>query len=154
MKSYEITILLAAILLIALIIYFATAKGEKKKVTILNADGSSAALDVEIANSTATRTKGLMGRQSLGENEGMLFVFDSPGAYSFWMLNTSIPLEAIHFAENGTVVDIIEMEPCGLNITSCRLYPPRAPAKYVLEVNRDYSQRHGIEIGKSKLVLG
>lgn len=154
MKDYEITILLAAILLIALLLYFAAVKGERKRITLINADGSEVPVEVEIANSTATRMKGLMGRQSLGENDGMLFVFDQPGIYSFWMLNTTIPLEAIHIAENGTVADIIEMEPCGLNITSCKTYPPRAPARYVLEVNQDFSKRHGVEIGKSKLVIG
>ena len=145
---------LAAILLIALIVYFATVKGERKRITLINADGAEVPVDVEIANSTALRTKGLMGRSTLGESDGMLFIFDQSGVYGFWMLNTTIPLEAIHIAGNGTVVDIIEMEPCGLNVTSCKTYPPRAPARYVLEVNQNFSKRHGVEIGKSKLVAG
>jgi uncharacterized membrane protein (UPF0127 family) len=154
MKQYEMTILLAVLLVIALIIYFATAKGEKRRVTLISQDGSSVPLEAEFANSTATRAKGLMGRASLGENEGMLFIFSQEGFYQFWMLNTSIPLEAIHVSENGTVVDIIEMDPCGLNITSCRLYSPRAPAKFVLEVNQNFSKRHGIVIGKSSMRFG
>lgn len=153
MKNYEIAALVAIFILLILIFYLATAKGERKRITLMNADGSSIPVDVEIANNTATRTKGLMGRQSLPENEGMLFVFDQPGIYPFWMLNTTIPLEAIHISEDGKVADIVEMGPCGLNITNCRTYPPKAAAKYVLEVNQNFSTRHGVEIGKSRLLL-
>jgi uncharacterized protein len=147
MNTYEIIAVVAIIILLVLAIYFVTAKGDRRKVTITNADGSSVVVDAEIANTTATRAKGLMGRSSLGETEGMLFVFDKPGVYPFWMFNTTIPLEAIHVSENGTVVDIIEMEPCG--ITACKLYPPKAPALYVLEVNQNFSQKHGVQVGSS-----
>ncbi len=149
MNTYELAAIIAIVLLVILIIYFVTAKGDKRRLTIVNADGSSVALDVEVANTTATRAKGLMGRSSLGEGEGMLFTFDQPGRYPFWMLNTSIPLEAIHIDGNGSVVDIIEMDPCGLNVTACKLYPPKAAAIFVLEVNQNYSQRHGVRIGST-----
>ncbi|MCI0503834.1 DUF192 domain-containing protein [Candidatus Micrarchaeota archaeon] len=153
MKPYEVTALLAIAVLIILIFHFIGAKGEKKRIAIINADGSKVYVDAEIANESATMAKGLMGRRSLGENEGMLFVFKQSGIYSFWMLNTTIPLDAIHFADNGTVADIIEMEPCGLNIVKCRLYPPKAQAKYVLEVNQGFSEKNRIVIGTSRLDL-
>lgn len=149
MNTYELAAIVVIVLLALLIIYFVTAKGEKKTITLVNADGSSVSVDVEIANNSATMAKGLMGRSSLGETEGMLFVFPNEGRYPFWMLNTTIPLEAIHIAANGTVVDIIEMDPCGLNVTACKLYSPKANAKYVLEVNQDFSQRHGVLIGST-----
>ncbi|MFN7990706.1 MAG: DUF192 domain-containing protein [Candidatus Micrarchaeia archaeon] len=154
MKTSEAAVLLIAALLLILIFYFATAKGERKKISISNPGGAQTVVDVEIANSSVIRAKGLMGRTALPEGEGMLFVFDAPSIPGFWMLNTTIPLEAIHFSENGTVVDIIEMEPCGLNITNCPIYRPSKPSMYVLEVNAGFSKRHGIEKGESKLDPG
>ena len=147
----EILILIFLILL--LITYFILVRGERKKISILNSDGSKISLDVEFANSTATSLKGLMGRSSLDENSGMLFIFDRPGTYGFWMLNTTIPLEAIHFNENFTVVDIVEMKPCGLNVIACKTYYPKEFSLYVLEVNSGFSKKHGVEIGKSRLKL-
>ncbi|HSB47484.1 MAG TPA: DUF192 domain-containing protein [Candidatus Bilamarchaeum sp.] len=153
MKGYEVAVIVAAVILVILIVYFATAKGEKRKLTLVNADGKEIAVYAEIANSTATRAKGLMGRTSLPENDGMLFIFAKPDFYGFWMLNTSIPLDAIHFDADGTVVDVIPMKPCGFNITACPNYLPRAKSMYVLEVNQGFAEMNGIEIKKSRLVL-
>jgi len=150
MKTEEAALILVAAAAVILILYFVTAKGAAKKLTIGNPDGSSIDVTVEIANNTATRTKGLMGRKTLGEYEGMLFVFDSSARHSFWMFNTTIPLDAIHISENGTIVEVIEMEPCGINCTS---YVPQNESKYVLEVNRGFSKRHGIVAGKSRMTL-
>lgn len=153
MRAYEVAALVAIAVLIILFFHFATAKGDKKRITLINSEGSRLSLDVELANDSATRAKGLMGRGSLGENEGMLFIMPRSDRYPFWMLNTTIPLDAIHIAENGTVVDVIQMEPCGLNITRCRIYAPKAPAKYILEVNKGFSNKNGILAGKSSLDL-
>jgi uncharacterized membrane protein (UPF0127 family) len=100
-----------------------------------------------VAGNPITRMKGLMGRDSLGADEGMLFIFDTPGMYAFWMLNTTIPLDAIFIAQNGSVVDIIQMAPCGINPLNCPQYAPKAPALYVLEVNQGFAASHGIVIG-------
>jgi hypothetical protein len=153
MKTYEIAVIVAAVILVLLIVYFATAKGEKKKLILINSDGKEVAVYAEIANSTATRAKGLMGRSSLAENDGMLFVFSKPNYYGFWMLNTSIPLDAVHFSENGTVVDVIQMKPCGFNITNCPNYVPREKSLYVLEVNQGFAQKNKIIIGKSRIIV-
>jgi hypothetical protein len=151
MKTNEIVALALLAALLILIVYFVTAKGEKKRMTLINQEGKKIELSVEVANSTATRAKGLMGRSSLGEKEGMLFIFDRPGIYGFWMLNTTIPLDAFFFDENGTVVDIIEMEPCGLNVVNCPLHKPAEPSKYVLEVNQGFSKQNRISVGNSSL---
>ena len=153
MRTNEVAVIAVAAILIILIFFFITAKGEKKRITLINADGARFPIDVEVANNSLTRAKGLMGRSSLGESEGMLFIFDKSGIYPFWMLNTTIPLDAIHIADDGSIVDIIEMEPCGLNITRCRLYTPKAEARYVLEVNQGFSRKHKIapETSRSEL---
>lgn len=149
-SSILIAIALAVILLV-LLFYFVSAKGEKRRITLINSEGKRIDINVEIADNMTTRMKGLMNRSSLGEYEGMLFVFDKPSVYAFWMLNTTIPLDAIHIAQNGTIVDIIEMEPCGFNVTNCRIYTPKAAALYVLEANKGFSIKNKLEIGKSSL---
>lgn len=153
MKETDVLLVVSALLLLSLIFYFATAKGERKRITLIS-DGAAVSVDVEVADNFTTRARGLMGRNSLGPNEGMLFVFDKPGIYPFWMVNTSIPLDAIHIAENGTVVDVISMEPCGLNVAKCQLYTPKAPAKYVLEVNMGFAARHGVAAGMTRMNSG
>lgn len=154
MRPYEISALIAVIILVILVIYFVTAKGERKRLVLVNSDGKRIEVYAEIADSAVTRAKGLMGRSSLPGNEGMLFVFDKSGRYGFWMLNTTIPLDAIHVAENGTVVDVIQMEPCGLNITDCPVYNPKAPSRYVLEMNQGFAEKNGIVPGNSSLIIG
>ncbi len=146
-------ILLIIFILLILVIYVVMAKGDKKKLTLINSEGKKIPVDSEIAGNSSTKMKGLMGRQSLGKNEGMLFQFDKEGRYSFWMFNTTIALDGIFFDSNGTVVDVIQMEPCGLNISKCRFYTPRKPAMYVLEVNKGFSKNNSIVIGKSSLEL-
>jgi len=152
MRPNEVALAALALLALIIIFYFITARGPVKKISITNADGSTVSVSVEIANNTATRMKGLMGRKSLGAEEGMLFVFDRPGKHSFWMMNTTIPLDAIFIAENGSVVDIIAMQPCGWNVTNCPTYAPKTEAKYVLEVNPGFAARNRIVVGKGKLL--
>ncbi len=123
----------------------------KKQITIINSRGENIIVTVELANDPIKRARGLMFRPALGKNEGMLFVFNKPGRYKFWMLNTTIPLDAIFFDENGTVVDIITMEPC--NTVNCPVYTSNAEALYVLEVKQGFSVANKIESGKSRLVI-
>jgi len=154
MKPYEIALVGVAALVILFLLYsFLTAKGANKKVTIANPDGSSVDVQVEVADTPLMHMKGLMGRKSLGETEGMLFVFQNEGIYPFWMLNTTIPLDAIYADKTGTIVEVIAMEPCGFNITDCKVYRPINIAKYVLEVNMGFSKTHDLSIGKSRIVL-
>lgn len=145
--------LLIVFILLILIIYVAMAKGERKKLTLLNSDGKKVYVDAELADNSTTKMKGLMGRQSLGRNEGMLFKFDKEQIQSFWMFNVTIPLDAVFFDSKGKVVDVIQMEPCGLNMTKCRLYAPQKPSMYVLEVNKGFAKNNSIAVGKSSLEL-
>jgi len=153
MQLYQQVLLLFVLLFLVLLVifiytqYFTT----KKQITLVNKNNESIKVDVDVADDQAKRMRGLMFRKSLGENEGMLFVFDSPGRYGFWMVNTSIALDAIYFDSEGKVVDIIEMEPCG--ISNCPVYMPEKDALYVLEVNKGFSVANKIEKGKSTLIL-
>ena len=123
-------------------------KKETVRIEIVNKYNNSVHVDAEIADNMLKRMRGLMFRTSLGENEGMLFVFGQESYSSFWMMNTTIPLDAIHFDANGTVVDVIRMDPCK-SLVSCPTYTPKAKSKYVLEVNQGFAEKNGIEEGKS-----
>jgi uncharacterized membrane protein (UPF0127 family) len=67
---------------------------------------------VEIADTQEKRRKGLMFRENLCEKCGMLFLFEHPEKYAFWMKNVKIPLDIIYIDKEGTIVDLINAEPC------------------------------------------
>ncbi len=102
----------------------------------------SETLWVEIASTPAERMVGLMFRDSLPENHGMLFIFDTPQILKFWMKNTLIPLDIAFIDEAGVIIDIQAMEPLD---TTLHVSPKAVP--YALEVNRGWFKRHGIGVG-------
>lgn len=121
------------------------ASAPNAKLTFAN----NVSISAEIASDAPSRAKGLMFRESLCENCGMLFIFEKSGIHPFWMKDTLIPLDMIFISENGTIVDIIEnVPPCPYSSPSCPNYVPRAPGKFVLEANAGFSKRNGLEIGE------
>jgi uncharacterized protein len=114
------------------------------RVRIADANGASKALvRVEIADTGVARETGLMYRQHLAGNAGMLFVFSQPQRLTFWMKNTEIPLDMIFAAADRTITGIIaNAEPF-----SERQLSVDAESQYVLEVNGGFAQRHGIKPG-------
>ena len=103
-------------------------------------------ISVEIADNELERSKGLMFRESLCENCGMLFVYDENGERSFLMKNTLIPLKIIFIDENFIVTDVENAEPCKTDV--CDNY--NGYGKYVLEVNPEIEVMVG---NKVKIVL-
>lgn len=97
---------------------------------------------VETADTLESQEKGLMGRESLDENRGMLFVYDRDAKKSFWMKNTTIPLSIAYIAADGTIREIYDMEPL-----STRTVDSRYSVRYALEVNQGAFERHGINAG-------
>ena len=100
-------------------------------------------ISVEVARTPDERAKGLMFRESLAENAGMLFVFEKEEPLTFWMKNTTIPLDMVFIAENGTITSISRASPC--TAEPCQLY--QGIARTVLEMNIDFTARHGIKQG-------
>ena len=107
---------------------FLTLKGKKIRVEVVRTEGEKA--------------KGLMFREKLGKNEGMLFVYEREEILSFWMKNTRIPLSIAFIAKNGKIVDIQDMEPFNL-----QSHVSARPAQYALEVNQGWYKKNGIEVG-------
>ncbi|MEM2760989.1 MAG: DUF192 domain-containing protein [Nitrososphaerales archaeon] len=114
---------------------------EVRKITI---DGVP--LIVEVADDSEKTARGLMYRDHLPEDRGMLFIFEREHRYQFWMMNMKINLDIIWLDSNGKVVHIVEdAKPCiDEGHTSLCTYNPDEPAKYVLEVNAGFVQKYGI----------
>ncbi|GAB1384241.1 MAG TPA: DUF192 domain-containing protein [Ottowia sp.] len=95
-------------------------------------------IDAQLASSPAQRQIGLMHRKDMPTHEGMLFSFEEPGVQCFWMKNTLIPLTAAFVADDGTIVNLADMQP--LQETS---HCSAKPVRYVLEMNQGwFAQRH------------
>ena len=104
--------------------------------------------ELEIAATPEQRSRGLMHRESLPEDVGMLFVFSSENTLSFWMKNTLIPLDILYIDSAGVVVDIQTMVPQpGAPSSELRTYPSAAPAQYALEINADLADTLGFQPG-------
>lgn len=102
-------------------------------------------VQVEIADTDAKREAGLMYRESLPENKGMLFIFDYEAPHGFWMKNTYFPLDIIWIDKDKRIVDI--KANASLCKEICENFFPRDKALYVLEVNAGFAERHKIKIG-------
>ena len=102
----------------------------------LSGPWGSAKFTVEVADTDAERTQGLMFRDNLAKFESMLFVYDNPQHVAFWMKNTLIPLDILYFTAEGFLLDIRE------NAVPGDLVPFRSsgPVQYVLEVNAGTSK--------------
>ncbi len=100
---------------------------------------------IEIAETEAARTQGLMGRTSIAENEGMLFIFPEEEERSFWMANTPLPLDIIFVNSAFTIVKI-HMRTTPYSEESL---PSEKPAKYVVEVNAGFCNKFGIQEGQT-----
>jgi len=85
-----------------------------------------------------------MFRESLEDNEAMLFIYDSDGKYNFWMKNTLIPLDIIWIDLEGKIVYIEhEAQPCG---DECKIIKPQKDARFVLEINGGLAEELGIKL--------
>jgi hypothetical protein len=111
-------------------------------------------VEIDIADTPALREQGLSGRERLGANEGMLFIFENPAIYSFWMIDMKFPLDMIWISEEKKVVATTKNVPFpvpGTSNAQLPIYNPPSPVQYILEVNAGFADRNGINIGDSVL---
>jgi uncharacterized membrane protein (UPF0127 family) len=102
---------------------------------------------VEIANDDASRARGLMFREHMDENHGMLFIHDAEMPLAYWMKNTKIPLDILYFDnQRKLVAQQRDVPPCSAG-NACPAYPSNAAARYVLELNAGQAQRLKLENG-------
>lgn len=97
---------------------------------------------LEIADTDRTQEIGLMHRDSMPSDHGMIFVFPSERPLNFWMKHTRIPLDILYVDAGGTVVSIHQMQPFDLKGSVSR-----GPAKYAIELNQGAAQAAGVKAG-------
>jgi len=144
MMRYRFIVILLAIVIIA--VSFIVYRYHSRTITIRVGDTY---LVVEVARTPEARQLGLMHRQRLPEDMGMLFVFDTVGIYTFWMKDTYIPLSIAFITADGRIIDIQDMEPLSLD-----LHFPSQPIRFALEVNRSWFTRHDVKIGDTVYISG
>lgn len=102
-------------------------------------------IDAQLALTPEQRQIGLMFRREMPQTEGMLFVFEQPAQQCFWMKNTLLPLTAAFVADDGTIVNLVDMKP-----QTTDSHCSEKPVRYVLEMNVGWFAKKGIKAG-SKL---
>lgn len=143
MKRWIAAVFLIVLFLIFAVFFLKFGKKEENSVCF-----EKECFYVELADAPKKQENGLMFRESLGENKGMLFIFENEGDYSFWMKNTKIPLDIIWIDKNGAVVYISKNnKQCADNF--CPSIRSDKNANYVLEVNGGEADRIGLKIGDS-----
>ena len=104
----------------------------------------SATMKAEVARTPSERERGLMFRTSLPEGMGMLFIFDSDQRLAFWMKNTTLPLSIAYISSDGTIREILDLEPVSLEAVQSE-----RSVRYALEAPRGWFGRSGVRVGDS-----
>jgi uncharacterized membrane protein (UPF0127 family) len=112
------------------------------RITFVNKEGDEIDLFVEVVDTPEERGRGLMFRESMPENQGMLFVFEEEGQYSFYMRDTPLPLSIAFIEGEGDIIEIEDMQPHTED-----LHSPDEPYLYAVEVNQGWFERNGIGAG-------
>ncbi len=99
-------------------------------------------IQAEVAATPTQQMIGMMGRRSMGANEGMLFVYEQPDRLCFWMRNTLIPLSIAFVADDGRIVHLADMKP--LDETS---HCSTEPVRFALEMNQGWFAKRGMKKG-------
>jgi len=123
----------------------ATAAADAAAPRIILPDHS--AVIVEVASDDPTREQGLMYRDHLAADRGMIFLFPQAGEYPFWMKNTLIPLDMVWIDDQRKIVHVsANVPPCKAD--PCPSYPPNAVARYVLELATGVAGKHHLANGQ------
>ncbi len=145
-KRLIISITIAVILILTVWFIFGDSSNdgqiEEETIIITNSEGEEYELKVEIADDEEERKEGLMDRESLCEDCGMLFVYEEDVDNGFWMKDTYISLSIAFISEDGTINEIQYMEPRTLET-----HKPDKPYRYALEVNQGYFSERDIDAG-------
>jgi uncharacterized membrane protein (UPF0127 family) len=151
-KKYMVLVIAVIMVIIAVYLLFYYQFEEEGKsraeVSFRVSDDTSFTVTCEIADTDSERAKGLMDRDNLPEDEGMIFIYETPQNVSFWMKNTLIPLDIIFIHENGTVLEVAKahVQPDVPDSELVRYKSP-SPVKWVVEINQGLSAQHGISAG-------
>jgi len=135
--------LFLAVVALTCVVELACARATNGARVVVHTSGGDVPVTVEVADTPARQSLGLMYRKDLGADAGMLFVFPRTQHLTFWMKNTVLPLDMIFIGDDRRVVGIVKD---AVPYTTT----PREVAgdsRYVLEVNAGFSERHGVRAG-------
>ena len=133
---------LAALLALALACLSARADEAPQKLPTIELRAGLHRIEAEVARTEQQRAIGLMHRTAMPPNAGMLFVFDRTGVQCFWMKNTLLPLTIAFLADDGTIVNLADMEPRALD-SHCSA----GPVRLALEMNAGWFAKRGLKAG-------
>jgi uncharacterized membrane protein (UPF0127 family) len=137
--------------MLALLLVLAAAAPAESVPSCVVPDGTR--LVLELALTDKEKTTGLMYRDSLAADHGMLFVFGTDDILAFWMKNTLIPLDIVWFDAAGKVADVhADAQPCRAD--PCPKFSNKQPARAVLLVNAGYAAAHGLKPGATAIFQG
>jgi uncharacterized membrane protein (UPF0127 family) len=143
-NKYVVFAVVLTIVILTLAVYYV---GQKHATACF----SGKCFSLEVARTQEERAYGLMNRESLDPDKGMLFVFDKEGVYPFWMKNTKIPLDIIWINRDKAVVCINRnTPPC--KTSPCPSYDPEKNALYVIELNGGAAEDMGLIVGDRVMI--
>ena len=116
--------------------------GPQPRLATIDLQAGMHIIKTELAITPDQQAAGMMFRREMGNNEGMLFVSDEPAQRCFWMRNTLLPLSIAFLADDGTIVNLADMEPL-----SEQSHCSAKPVRYALEMNRGWFAKRGIKTG-------
>lgn len=140
LSSLPVAIVTAATVASAVFVPAALAQGASLPRVELSAGFHR--IEAEVAATPGERSQGLMQRQQLAANAGMIFVFPVAATHCFWMKNTPLPLSIAFLDEQGRIINIAEMAPLSES-NHC----PAQPARFALEMNRGWFAAKGLKAG-------
>jgi uncharacterized protein len=116
--------------------------GPQPRLPTVNLTAGMYVIKAELARTPEQQATGMMFRREMPGNEGMLFVNEEPGVRCFWMKNTLLPLTIAFIADDGTIVNLADMQP-----QSERSHCSAQPVRYALEMNQGWFAKRGIGPG-------
>jgi len=129
-------------LTIALLLCVATALAQTSALPTTQLTAGIHLITAEVAATDPTRVRGLMYRQALPANHGMLFVFEGKSIQCMWMKNTLIPLSVAYIADDGSIVNVEDMKP-QTEDSHCA----KRPVRFALEMNKGWFASKGVKPG-------
>ena len=122
---------------------FATAQ-QPARFPVISLTAGMHVIRAEVAATEAERQQGLMHREKLGPNEGMVFLFGAPATVCMWMKNTYVPLSVAFIDEHGKIVNIEDMQP-----QTTDSHCAKKPIRYALEMNQGWFRQKNIKPGST-----
>lgn len=130
------------LLLVAVALFSAAIQGHAQNFPVMELSMGIHRIETEVASTLETRMQGLMFRQTMADNHGMLFVFPDVQRHCMWMRNTLLPLSVAFLDEKGQIINVEDMQPKTEN-NHCAA----KPARFALEMNLGWFKRKGFGAG-------